>query len=53
MNKVGPRSTYGRDSSLTRLAQMSYDEQSDKLAGTIGLLKQWGPFTLTMDGRPR
>lgn len=25
------------------LAQMSYDEQSDKLAGTIGLLKQSVP----------
>jgi len=23
---------------------MSYDEQSDKLAGTIGLLKQFVPF---------
>lgn len=28
------------DNSLTCLIQMSYDEQSDKLAGTIGLLKQ-------------
>jgi len=30
--------------SLIFLAQMSYDEQSDKLAGTIGLLKQLVPF---------
>lgn len=28
------------NSSLTYFAQMSYDDQSDKLAGAIGLLKQ-------------
>ena len=31
---------YTVNSSLTRLPQMSYQEQSDRLAGTIGLLKQ-------------
>ena len=32
---------------LTALLQMSYDEQSDKIAGTIGLLKQY----ITRTGR--
>lgn len=39
MNNVSSQSIHVNDVSHF-LAQMSYDEQSDKLAGTIGLLKQ-------------
>ena len=44
MNNVSPRPMHGAKSSITCLAQMSYHEQSDKLAGAIGLLKQSVPF---------